>query len=92
MRLTHSKASTGIMVYVSLFERAIVVVADKAINETHSQSDWDKVRDLLADGLRNDKAADGFVAALAECGRILAENFPIQKDDVDELPNHLRII
>lgn len=91
-KLTHTEASTGIMLYVSLFERAVVVVADKSINEKHEQQEWDKVRDLLTDGLRDGDAAGGFENAIAECGRVLSAHFPIQEGDVNELPNHLRMV
>lgn len=70
----------------------VVVLADKAINEKHNQATWDKVRDLLANGLRNGTGADGFVKAIAECGSILEKDFPIKADDTDELPNNLRVI
>jgi len=90
--LTHTREATGIMLYVSLFERAVVVLADKAIDEKHEQQTWDKVRDLLVDGLRAGDAVEGFEKALAECGRILEEDFPIREDDTNELPNHLRLL
>ena len=52
----------------------------------------DEVRDLLADSLRNGTGTDGFAKAIAECGSILEKDFPIKADDIDELPNNLRVI
>lgn len=91
-KLTHTEASTGIMLYVSLFERAVVVIGDKSINEKHDRKTWDSVRDLLTGGLREGNAVGGFEAAIAECGRVLTEHFPIQADDANELSNHLRLV
>jgi putative membrane protein len=91
-QLTHTKEATGIMIYVSLFERAVVVLADKAIDRKHDKHTWDDVRDLLIDGLRKGNAVDGFERAIAECGRILEKDFPIKPDDVNELPNHIRLM
>lgn len=90
--LAHTKEATGIMIYVSLFERTVVVMADKSIDRKHDKHTWDDVRDLLIDGLRKGNAVEGFERAIAECGRILEKDFPIQPDDVNELPNHIRLV
>ena len=91
-RLTHTRDATGIMIYVSLFERMAVVITDKAINEKHDQSTWDGVRDLLVKGLHSSDPARGFEDAIEACGRILSQDFPLQPDDTNELPNHLRLM
>lgn len=91
-RLADTRHSTGIMIYASLFERVVVVLADKAINEKHDQATWDGVRDILLEGFKRECPAEGYASAIAECGRILKIDFPIQDDDTNELPNHLRVI
>ena len=90
--LTHTEAATGILIYVSLFERMVVVLADKAINEKHDQSTWDGVRNRITRGFSSSDPARGFEDAITECGRILAEDFPIREGDTNELPNHLRLV
>jgi putative membrane protein len=91
-RLADTRHATGVMIYAALFERIVVVLADKSINEKHDQATWDALRDLLLDGFRRRRPAEGYARAIAECGRILQADFPIQEDDVNELPNHLRVI
>lgn len=90
--ITKTQDATGIMIFVSIFERMVVVLADKAINEKHDQATWDEVRNLLVEGLKADKPGDGFNAAIKRCGEILAVDFPIQPGDINELSNHLRIL
>lgn len=90
--LAHTKDATGILIYVSLYERMVVVLADKAIDAKHGQDTWNGVRDKLLAGLRDGRPADGFADAIAECGRVLSVDFPRAEDDTDELQNHLRII
>lgn len=91
-RLSETRDATGIMIYVSLFERMVVVLADKAIDEKLNQDAWDRVRDLVIDGFKTSKPEDGIVQAVEACGRILAEHFPRKSDDTNELPNHLRTV
>lgn len=90
--LAGTKDATGIMVYVSIFERMVVVLADHSISKQHDQSTWDDVRNKITSGLADGNGAQGISSAIEECGKILAHDFPIQADDTNELPNHLRLM
>lgn len=91
-RLGTTRDATGIMIFVSLFERMVVVLTDKSIEGKHDQKTWDKVRDLVLEGFKGGKPEEGFTNAIAECGRILASDFPKKHDDTNELPDHLRMV
>jgi uncharacterized membrane protein len=41
---------------------------------------------------REEALARGLIAAIQDCATILAEHFPLQDDDVDELSNKVIII
>lgn len=83
---------TGILIFVAHFERQVVVMGDVGINRAVPEGAWDHVvRDVIA-GIRSRKPAEALVAAITECGRLLAEHrLEIRPDDTDELPNELRI-
>jgi putative membrane protein len=83
---------TGILIYVSLFERMVRVAGDQAITEKLSEADWFAVRDLVLDGLRRRCPADGLINAIEQCGRKLQAYFPIKPGDVNEVPNDLQLI
>lgn len=91
-RVRKTTASTGILIYVSLYERMVRVLGDDAINEKLEQKDWDEVCRLIVEGIRSKRAADGLRHAILKCGELLSSHFPIQPDDVNELSNELRII
>jgi putative membrane protein len=50
---------------------------------------WDSIVAGLLDDARNGRLADGFVAAVAAVGALLAEHFPVGAQDVNELDDHL---
>ena len=50
---------------------------------------WDGIVGTLVGDLRGGRAADGVPRALEEIGRRLAEHFPRQEGDVNELPDAL---
>jgi len=88
-KVGETAAQTGILICVSLLERTVVVYGDQTIAAKLTQKDWNEVRNLVVRGLRKGRAAEGLIAGITRCGEILAEHFPIQADDRNELPNRL---
>ncbi len=80
---------TGVLIFVSLAEHYAEVIADSGIDSRVGQEVWDDmVRDLAA-AARDDRLADGFVAAVAAVGAVLAEHFPVSAGDTNELDDRL---
>ena len=78
---------TGILLFVSVYERRVRVLADAGIAAKVGQEVWDAVAAQLAAGIRAGKRADALCAAIERCGVLVAEAFPRKADDTDELPN-----
>jgi putative membrane protein len=87
--LHHTREHTGILIFVSLLEHEVEVLADKGINEKVPQGTWDEVVRILTAKLKAGRACEGFCKAIERCGAILAEHFPRLADDKDELSNRL---
>ena len=85
-------AGTGVLIYISLYERMVRVVGDDPIAEKLVQTDWDEIRDLVTAGLREDHACAGLVAAIERCGTLCGAHFPPLANAPDELSNELRIL
>jgi len=82
---------TGIMIFVSFFEREVIVMADKGINKVVEQKEWDKMVRVIIESVRKGKIVDGLEAAIKQCGDLLLEKgFVISPDDVNELSDDLR--
>lgn len=82
-------ARTGVLLFVSLAERYAEVVADSGINQKVPQETWDNVVRILSDHARAGRLAEGYVAAVATVGALLAEHFPARPVDRNELDDHL---
>lgn len=87
--LHHTREHTGVLIFVSLFEHRVEILADQGINEKVSPGTWDETVRMLTAGLRSSNACDAFCKAIERCGEILASHFPRPPDDQDELPNRL---
>ena len=55
-RVRKTVAGTGILIYVSLYERMIRVLGDDTISEKLDEKDWETVLNLVIEGLRADRA------------------------------------
>jgi putative membrane protein len=87
-----TKDRTGILIFLSLLERKVVVLGDSGINSKVKQSDWDGVVALITSGIAQGKSTDGLVDAISECGRLLEQHgVQRRRDDKDELLDNLRM-
>jgi putative membrane protein len=84
-----TESRTGVLIFVSAAERYAEVLADQAIYDKVGADVWDKAVAALIDSVRRGLPAQGFVAAIAMCGEVLAEHFPPDALNHDELPNQL---
>lgn len=87
--LDRTAERTGVLIFASLKDRQVEILADTGIDERVDASAWTAVIADLTAGVRVGRAADGFVAAIARAGRLLSEHFPARPDNPDELPNGL---
>lgn len=86
-RRTHGR--TGILIYLSMAEHRAEIVADEAIASKVAPEVWGEAMAAMLAHLREDRIADGMIAAIGKVGEVLAEHFPIAEGDTNELPDRL---
>ena len=84
-----TQARVGILLYLSLDERAAEIVADEAIHGVVPPETWGAAMAALVDEVRAGRPGAGMVAAVDAIGTVLAEHFPKTEADVNELPDRL---
>ncbi len=88
----NTRHRTGIMIFVSFFEREVMVIADRGISKVVEQKEWDRMVQQIIEKIRMGKVTDGIEAAILRCGEILLEKgFIKTPDDINELRDDLRI-
>jgi putative membrane protein len=81
--VSRTTGRTGILVYVSTFERRVEVVPDIGVDPTTVQTELDALRSSLAGGAD----LEGFLAKVRALGPPLGSALPRSPDDVNELPD-----
>ena len=84
-----TKHRTGVLIFASAAERYVEIVADAGINDRILASVWDDAVGALVAAIKAGRPGDGFVAAIEQCGAVLAVHFPPGSLRRDELPDKL---
>jgi len=87
--LHQTEKRTGVLIFASLAERYAEIVADSGINAKVDSGVWDRAIAALVAQMKEGRTAAGFIAAIEQCGAVLAQHFPPGTLDRDELPNKL---
>jgi putative membrane protein len=88
----NTRDRTGILLFVSLLERRVIVLGDSGINAKVQQGEWQGVVDTVIEGLATGRPAEGLIAAIGKCGALLErKGVAVKSDDRDELPDALRV-
>lgn len=91
-RVHHTAGRTGLLIYVSLFERMAAVLADDAVIEKLGQPALDDLRDQFTASLLTQPLCEALCAALSTAGQRLAAVLPRAEGDINELPDALVVL
>lgn len=83
---------TGVLIFVSVAERYVEILADAAINAKVPKATWQAIVDKLTAAIGEGRPGEGFIVAIESIGALLAEHFPAGPADKAELPNHLIVL
>ena len=90
--IARKKDRCGILIFVSLAERYARIIPDEGIAARVPQADWQAAIDALIAHMREERIAEGFIAAIELCGEKLVQHFPRTETKRDELPDRIYLI
>ncbi|SDP39658.1 TPM domain-containing protein [Desulforhopalus singaporensis] len=85
--LYRTRDENGILVFVSVLERKVWILADRGINEKIEPDLWQDIVAELTRGIKTGKQGEALCQAITQVGNVLQDHFPIKEDDTDELRN-----
>lgn len=85
--LAHTRDRTGVLIFISIFERKVRVIADEGIHAKVGEESWKRAVEMIAGGFRSGLPTEAVCDAIAYCGKLLSEHFPRKRGDTDELEN-----
>ena len=84
--IANTESETGVLIYLSLLERRLELIADRAVLKAVPALDWNAVMfELHQDGKEPDPQT--FLTGVRKLGSLLAQHLPAADANPDELPN-----
>ena len=84
-----TRERTGVLLYVSVAERYVELLADAGIHARVPAGTWNAIVDEFTAQVKADCIGVGFVAAVTAIGEHLTAHFPLPADSRNELTDHL---
>ncbi len=87
MRATRER--NGILFFIAPRSRNFAIIGDEGIHAKCGDTFWSELAALMSAAFREGKLTQGLELSIERAGTLLAEHFPRQADDRNELPNKI---
>ncbi len=89
--MAKTKHRTGVLIFLLLEDRAFHILGDEGIHAKVGDERWQVIAREMSAYFKKNDFRGGILHAVAEVGKVLADNFPRAADDTNELSNDVRI-
>jgi uncharacterized membrane protein len=91
LHMHNTKHSNGVLIYVAIEDRTLVILGDKGINNKVPPTFWESTKDIIIDHFKNGNTKQGLVDGILNAGQQLKMHFPYKKGDTNELSDDISI-
>ena len=89
LKMYKTNARNGVLFYVGVVDHSFVVLGDEGINRVVEADFWECTKDLVINHFKQKQYEEGLIAGILHAGKQLKRFFPVDKNDLDELPNEI---
>ena len=87
--LHKTRDASGVLFFLSLFERKVWILADQGIYQKITQDELQTYTHQVVAGIKSGQKTEALCAEISRFGRVLAQHFPIRPGDTNELANEV---
>ena len=85
--MTATRERNGVLIFVAPRSQKFAVIGDQGIHARCGDLFWNEVVESMRNHFKAANFTDALVHAIHQTGDLLAQHFPCQPDDRNELPN-----
>jgi len=85
--LDKTRQRTGVLFFLSLFEKKVHILADQGIYTKIGQETLDRYAGIVVEGIKKGVACNALCQAIQDTGQLLSTHFPTAAGDANELPD-----
>jgi uncharacterized membrane protein len=79
----------GVLIFVAPLTHKFAVIGDENAHAKCGDAFWRELADLMAGAFRKSEFTAGIIHGVTKAGALLAQHFPRQPDDRNELPDEI---
>lgn len=87
--MTQTELRNGILFYLATDDHQFALIGDSGIHEKVGDNFWEDIKEKVLSEFKLGNFVKGLQDGIAHCGNALAEHFPYQSDDVNELSDEI---
>ena len=91
LNMQNTEAKNGVLIYVAVNDRTLVIMGDKGINDIVGQNFWESTKNIIINHFKKGNMKQGLVEGILMAGEQLKKYFPYSKDDKNELPDDISV-
>lgn len=91
-RVWDTEENSGVLIYLSLADREVHIVADRGITKYVSQAEWDAIAEAMQKEFQRGDFLGGALQGIERITTLLAAHFPAGVDNRNELSNRPVIV
>ncbi len=87
--MTNTAARNGVLIFVAPSSHTFAVIGDQGIHEKCGDAFWRALADAMTEHFKRGEFTAGLVLGIERAGTLLAEHFPRNPEDRNELPDQI---
>jgi uncharacterized membrane protein len=89
LEMHKTEQRNGVLFYLAVKDRKFAILGDAGINAVTPDNFWDNIKEKMAERFAESDFAGGLREGILMAGLALKEQFPHQKEDVNELSDEI---
>ena len=87
--MTQTREHNGVLIYVAPRSRTFAIIGDKGVHTKCGEAFWSEVAKVMTEEFGKGDFTAGIILGVQKAGNLLAEHFPRQSQDRNELPDRV---
>ncbi|MGB5982028.1 MAG: TPM domain-containing protein [Nonlabens sp.] len=89
LKMNNTKQSNGVLFYFAVDDRKFRIIGDSGIHRVVGQNFWVEIKEVITTQIKAGNTAAGIIEGIEMTGIKLAQYFPWNDGDINELPDEI---
>jgi len=90
--LTETDQRCAVLIFVSVNERRVELLADRGINEKIDSEQWNQLVEELITRIKAGEISQGIINAVEQCGELLKKHFPQKGAGTNQISDTIQVL